>query len=193
MIIGRVFQWALIVLLLPALIILSSTESFAARYKAIIVESDTGKILFSRYADKRHYPASLTKMMTMYLTFKSIESGFLTFESRLRVSKRAAGQTPSRIGLKPGQRIAVKDAILAMVTKSANDAATVLAEALSDTEVEFAKKMTATAKRLGMKNTVFRNASGLPNRHQISTARDLSRLAQALLSEFPQYYHFFSI
>lgn len=190
--IGRKLSLALIVLLLPALITLSSAESLAARYKAIVVEADTGKVLFSRYADKRHYPASLTKMMTLYLTFKAIESGALTFGKQLHVSKRAAGQTPSRIGLKAGQKIAVEDAILAIVTKSANDAATVLAEVLADTEVKFAKKMTETAKRLGMKNTVFRNASGLPNQRQISTARDLARLAQALLSEFPQYYHYFS-
>ncbi len=190
--IGRGIPWALIVFLLPVLAGLSAFESHAARYKAIVVEADTGKVLFSRYADKRHYPASLTKMMTLYLTFEAIESGALTFDKRVRVSKRAAGQTPSRIGLRPGRRIAVEDAVLAMVTKSANDAATVLAEALAHTEVEFAKKMTETAKRLGMKNTVFRNASGLPNRRQISTARDLALLAQALISEFPQYYHYFS-
>ena len=131
-------------------------------------------------------------MMTLYLVFDAIESGKLSLDRRLRVSKRAAGQTPSRIGLKPGRSIPVEDAVLAMITKSANDAATVLAEAIAGTEVNFAKKMTKTAHRIGMKNTVFRNATGLPNRRQITTARDMAILAQRLISDYPQYYHYFS-
>jgi len=188
----RILSWAVLASLLPMFAGLMSTDSQAARYKAIVVEADSGKVLFSRNADGRHYPASLAKLMTLYLVFEAVEAGWLSFEKRLRVSKRAAGQTPSRIGLKPGRTIPVEDAILAVVTKSANDAATVLAEGISKTEVKFAKKMTATAKRLGMKNTIFRNATGLPNRLQISPARHMAVLAQALMSEFPQYYHYFS-
>ena len=188
----RILIWSVFGLLLPVFAGLMSSDSRAARYKAIVVEADSGRVLFSRNADGRHYPASLTKLMTLYLVFEAVEAGSLSFEKRLRVSRRAAGQTPSRIGLKPGRSIPVEDAVLAMVTKSANDAATVLAEAISKTEVNFAKRMTETAKRLGMKNTIFRNATGLPNRRQISTARDLAVLAQALMREFPQYYHYFS-
>jgi D-alanyl-D-alanine carboxypeptidase len=184
--------WGIFALLLPVFAGLTSFDSQAARYKAIVVEADSGKVLFSRNADGRHYPASLAKLMTLYLVFEAVEAGSLSFEQRVRISNRAAGQTPSRIGLKPGRTIPVEDAVLAMVTKSANDAATVLAEAISKTEVNFAKVMTETAKRLGMKNTVFRNATGLPNRRQISTARDMAVLAQALMREFPQHYHYFS-
>ncbi len=171
---------------------LAGSESLAARYKAIVVDADTGKVLFSRHADKRHYPASLTKMMTLYLVFEALESGGLALDQRVRVSRRAAGQTPSRLGLKPGRSISVKHAVLAMITKSANDAATVLAEAVGGTEVNFANRMTRTARRIGMKNTVFRNATGLPNRRQYSTARDMTILARRLHDDFPQYYHYFS-
>ena len=170
----------------------AGSESLAARYKAIVVEADTGKVLYSRHADKRHYPASLTKMMTLYLVFEAIESGRLALDRRVRVSRRAAGQTPSRLGLKPGRSISVEDAVLAMVTKSANDAATVLAEAVGGTEANFANEMTRTARRIGMKNTAFRNATGLPNRRQYSTARDMTVLARRLRDDFPQYYHYFS-
>ena len=155
--------------LLPAITGLACSDSHAARYKAIVIEADSGKVLYSRNADGRHYPASLTKMMTLYLAFEALEAGNLNMDQRLRVSRRAAGQTPSRIGLKPGRTISVEDAILAIITKSANDAATVLAEGIAETEVNFAKKMTETARRLGMKSTIFRNATGLPNRRQIST------------------------
>ena len=188
----RALRWVVLAALLPVAAGGASSESFAARYKAIVIEADSGKVLFSRHAGKRHYPASLTKMMTLYLVFEAVESGKLSLDRRLRVSKRAAGQTPSRIGLKPGRSIPVEDAVLAMITKSANDAATVLAEAIAGTEVNFAKKMTETAHRIGMKNTVFRNATGLPNRRQITTARDLTILAQRLISDYPQYYHYFS-
>jgi D-alanyl-D-alanine carboxypeptidase len=164
----------------------------AARYTAIVVDAKSGKVLFSRNADRRHYPASLTKMMTLYLTFEGLEKGTLKLHARLKVSRRAAGQTPSKLGLKRGQTISVEDAILALVTKSANDAATVLAEALGGKESRFAGQMTEKAKLLGMRRTRFRNATGLPNRHQRSTARDMATLALALQRDFPQYYHYFS-
>ncbi len=171
---------------------LSAGSATAARYTAIVVDAKSGKVLFARNADRRHYPASLTKMMTLYLTFEALEKGSLKLSTPLKVSRRAAGQTPSKIGLKRGQTIGVEDAILALVTKSANDAATVLAEALGGKESSFAGQMTKKAKVLGMKRTRFRNASGLPNRHQRSTARDMATLALALQRDFPQYYHYFS-
>ena len=188
----RLIRMFAVIGLVLANAVLAIPESQAARYKAIVIEAESGKVLYSRNADGRHYPASLTKMMTLYLAFEALEGGSLSMDQRLNVSKRAAGQTPSRIGLRPGRTISVEDAILAMVTKSANDAATVLAESIAKSEVNFAKKMTETARRLGMGKTVFRNATGLPNRRQISTARDMAVLAQALITEFPQYYHYFS-
>ena len=188
----RALRRAVPAALVAAAVGLAASDGLAARYKAIVVDADTGKVLFSRHADKRHYPASLTKMMTLYLVFDALESGRLALDQRVRVSRRAAGQTPSRLGLKPGRSISVEDAVLAMITKSANDAATALAEAVGGTEVNFANRMTRTARRIGMKNTVFRNATGLPNRRQYSTARDMTVLARRLHGDFPQYYHYFS-
>ena len=163
-----------------------------ARYASIVVDVDTGQVLHAVNADTRNYPASLTKMMTLYLVFEALEKGTLTLDQKLPVSKRAAGMPPSKLGLNAGDRIAVEDAILALTTKSANDVAVVVAEALANTEIAFAKLMTQRAKDLGMSRTTFRNASGLPNRAQQSTARDMMRLAQALMADYPQYYHYFS-
>ncbi len=130
--------------------------------------------------------------MTLYLTFEALQKGRLRLDQPLKVSRRAAGQTPSRLGLKAGQTITVRQVILAMVTKSANDAATVVAEALGGTEIEFAQMMTDRAHRLGMVRTRFTNATGLHNRRQRSTARDMSTLATSLITDFPQFYHYFS-
>ena len=163
-----------------------------AGYASIVIDGDTGEVLRSRNADTRNYPASLTKIMTLYMTFQALDEGRLKMSTPLKVSKRAAGQPPSKLGLKRGETITVKQAILALVTKSANDVATVMAEAIGGTEWEFAQAMTRTARSLGMKNTTFRNASGLPNRRQLSTARDMGKLAIALIRNFPQHYHFFS-
>lgn len=163
-----------------------------ARYAAMIVDADSGEILFSRNGEAIRYPASLTKMMTLYLAFDALDSGKLRLNQTLPVSQRAAGQTPSRLGLRAGSTITAKDAILAMVTKSANDAATVVAEALGGTEINFAEMMTEKARDLGMRRTTFRNATGLPNRHQRTTAGDMTLLARALLNDHPRYYHYFS-
>ncbi len=169
-----------------------SGDADARRYASIVIDGETGRVLHARNPDRRVYPASLTKIMTLYLTFEAIEAGRLTLDTRLKVSKRAAGQTPSKLGLKVGRTIRVEDAILALVTKSANDAATTIAEHLGGTEAKFAQLMTRKARDLGMKRTTFRNASGLPNRRQLSTARDMARLGQAIHATFPQYYHYFS-
>ena len=166
--------------------------SAAARYASIVVDAGTGEVLHQVNADTPNYPASLTKMMTLYMAFQALESGKLKMDQKLPVSRRAAGISPAKLGLRRGQTIRVKDAILALVTKSANDAAVVLAEALGGTEIKFAQKMTSTARALGMRRTSFRNASGLPNRRQLSTARDMAKLAQALVDKYPQYYKYFS-
>ena len=170
----------------------TGNDAEARRYASIVVDANTGRILHGENIDRRVYPASLTKMMTLYMTFEALQRGKLKLNQRLKVSRRAAGQTPSRLGLRAGQRITVKDAILAMITKSANDAATVLAEAIAGSEAKFAKRMTAKARSLGMLKTTFRNASGLPNRRQLTTARDMARLSRALLNDYQAYYRYFS-
>jgi len=162
-----------------------------ARYASIVVNETSGEVMYSRNADKQLYPASLTKVMTLYLLFESLEAGTVTMDTPMKVSRVAAGRSPSKLGLKEGSTIKVKDAMLALVTKSANDAATVIAEHLGGTERAFAKKMTRKAKSLGMTRTNFRNASGLPHSQQKSTARDMARLAIAIRKDFPQYFHYF--
>ena len=159
---------------------------------AVVIDGDTGAVLYKKYMNHRHYPASLTKMMTLYLLFEALENGDIALDSRLKVSARAAGQPNAKLGLRKGTRIRVRDAILALIVKSANDAATVVAEALAGSEVAFARDMTVKANQLGMKRTSFRNASGLPNRGQLSTAHDMALLGRALYRDFPQYYKFFS-
>jgi D-alanyl-D-alanine carboxypeptidase len=163
-----------------------------ARYASIVIDAATGRVLYARNADTRNYPASLTKIMTLYMVFEALEDGRLTLSQRIKVSRRAAGMPPSKLGLRAGQSIKVEDAILALVTKSANDVAVVIAEALGGTESTFAKMMTKRAKAIGLTRTTFRNASGLPNRGQLSTARDMAELSQSLLRRFPSYYRYFS-
>ncbi|MGH8611207.1 MAG: D-alanyl-D-alanine carboxypeptidase family protein [Gammaproteobacteria bacterium] len=177
---------------LSVVLLASLPGTVVAGHAAVVVDAQTGRVLREVNADKRNYPASLTKMMTLYLVFEALEDGRLLLEDRLRVSPHAASMVPTRLGLKTGQRIRVEDAILALVTRSANDAAVVLAEALGETEGQFARIMTGKAQWLGMRDTVFRNASGLPDKGQTSTARNMATLALALLRDFPQYYRYFS-
>ena len=171
--------------------ILLCLETASARYASIVIDAKSGKVLHASNPDRRRYPASLTKMMTLYMLFDALDRGKLTLNQRLKVSRRAQGMAPSKLGLKRGQTIKVKDAILALITKSANDVAVVVAESLGRTEVKFAQMMTKKARAIGMRKTRFRNASGLPNRRQVSTARDMAILAQHLIDDFPQFYHFF--
>jgi D-alanyl-D-alanine carboxypeptidase len=166
-------------------------SSADARYASIVIDERTGKVLHASNPDRQRYPASLTKMMTLYMVFDALDRGKLKLNQRLRVSRRAQGMAPSKLGLKRGQSITVKDAILALITKSANDVAVVVAESLGKTEINFAKMMTRKARSLGMRKTRFRNASGLPNRRQVSTARDMATLARKLITDFPQFYHLF--
>ncbi|MBP2294068.1 D-alanyl-D-alanine carboxypeptidase family protein [Azospirillum rugosum] len=171
---------------------LASLPALAAKYAAIVVDARTGEVLHEENADTITHPASLTKMMTLYLTFDALDEGRLTLDQALPVSAWAEAQSPTKLGLRAGQSLRVEQAILGLVTKSANDAAVVLAEALGGSEAKFAEMMTRKARELGMRSTVFRNANGLPNMEQVTTARDFSLLSRALLSDHSKYYPYFS-
>ncbi|HEX9570233.1 MAG TPA: D-alanyl-D-alanine carboxypeptidase family protein [Rhodospirillales bacterium] len=171
---------------------LGAAHPAEAKYASLVMDADSGRVFHEINADTRNYPASLTKMMTLYLVFEALKTELWKMDTPLRVSARAAQQPSSRLGLSRGDRIRVKDAIMALVTKSANDVATVVAENMSGSETAFALKMTARARELGMSQTTFRNASGLPHRAQMSTARDMGVLARALIRDFPEYYRFFA-
>ena len=192
----RFVRRALLPVLLPALLVVlcSAPErpAEARRYAAIVMDAASGEVIYARRANANRIPASLVKMMTLYLTFEALDAGRLKPHQRLKVSRTAAGRSPTKLGLRPGRTISVEDAILALITKSANDAATVLAEALAGNEPAFARLMTSKGHKLAMKRSRFHNASGLPNRRQRSTARDMALLARALQRDFPQYYHYFS-
>jgi D-alanyl-D-alanine carboxypeptidase len=168
----------------------------AARYEpsqsSIVVDANTGAVLQATNADAIRHPASLTKIMTLYLLFERLESGKLKLNSELPVSAHAASQAPSKLGLKPGETIQVETAIRAIVTKSANDVAVIVGEALGGDEPTFGRMMTAKARALGMTQTTYRNASGLPNEEQVTTAKDQALLGRAIQDRFPNYYHYFS-
>ena len=190
---GRTVWRALFILLLAAQAGWSTAAVANTRYAALVMDADTGEVIFSRKADHKRHPASLTKMMTLYMLFEALDRGELELDDRLLVSKHAWGQAPSKLGLEPGDTIGVEEAILAMVTKSANDVAVVIAEALGVSEWKFAKQMTRRARALGMSKTTFRNASGLYHRKQRTTARDMGLLARRLHEDFPEYYQYFSV
>lgn len=164
----------------------------AARYASIVIDAQSGRVLHAINPDSRKHPASLTKMMTLYLIFEALRAGKLKPDKMLYVSYAASRRSASKLGLKKGERIKVRDVIGALITKSANDAATVAGEALAGTERKFARMMTKKARSLGMKRTLFRNASGLPHYKQVSTARDMAALSRALIRDFPTYYRYFS-
>jgi D-alanyl-D-alanine carboxypeptidase len=159
----------------------------------LIVDATSGRELASDQPDSLRYPASLTKLMTLYLTFSALDSGRLSLGDALRVSSNAANAPPTKMGMAAGSTVIVRDAIMGLVTRSANDAAVLLAEALGGSEDQFARLMTQKARQLGMTSTVYYNASGLPNRKQVTTARDMAKLANALLRDFPHYYPIFSV
>lgn len=164
----------------------------AEKYASIVVDLETGEVLHARHADELRYPASLTKTMTLYMLFDALKSGEVKLNERLPVSRHAASQPPSSLRLRAGSTISVKDAIYALVTKSANDVAVVVAERLGGSESRFATLMTAKARAMGMDNTTFKNASGLPDDGQLSTARDMAVLAQRVLEDHADYYGYFS-
>lgn len=160
-------------------------------YADMVVDVKTGRVLHAVNPDALRHPASITKVMTLYLLFEQLERGTFNLNSPLRVSANAASQAPSKLGVRPGQTIGVEDAIKALVTKSANDVAVVIAENIGGSEAAFANMMTRKARALGMTRTVYRNASGLPDLSQVTTARDLTILAQAVQDRFPKYYRYF--
>ncbi|MBP0615431.1 D-alanyl-D-alanine carboxypeptidase [Jiella sp. KSK16Y-1] len=162
------------------------------KYAGFVIDANNGKVLYQDRADEYRYPASLTKMMTLYLTFEALKSGKIHKGDKMPVSAYASGRPPSKLGLRPGTTITVEEAIYSLVTKSANDAAVVLAEYLAGSEAQFARRMTDKAHRLGMTRTEFRNANGLPNPDQHTTARDMATLGIALREHFPEYYDYFS-
>jgi D-alanyl-D-alanine carboxypeptidase len=167
-------------------------ETYSPPTSSIVVDGNTGAVLHASNAEALRHPASLTKIMTLYLLFERLEAGKIKLDTPLKISSHAAEQSPTKLGVKPGQTLAVEDAIKAVVTKSANDAAVAIAENLGGDEDEFAKMMTAKAHALGMSRTTYVNASGLPNDDQITTAQDQSVLGRAIQERFPRYYRYFS-
>src|SRR5205823_313361 len=167
-------------------------ESYSPQFSSIIVDGNSGATLSSNNPDASRHPASLTKIMTLYLLFERLEAGKMKLDTEMDVSEHASEQAPTKLGLKPGQTLKVEDAIKGLVTRSANDAAVVIAEALAGDEDSFAKMMTRKARALGMSKTVYRNASGLPDDDQITTARDQATLGRAIQDRFPRHYRYFA-
>lgn len=163
------------------------------KYAAIVIDANSGEVLYDKRADSPRYPASVTKVMTLYLTFEALSEGRLKLTDRVPISARAAAQAPTKLGVPAGDSISVDEAIRAMTVKSANDIAVAMAERLGGSESRFAALMTLRGQELGMRNSRFVNASGLPDSRQISTARDLAILSRATMRDFPQYYSYFSI
>ncbi|MER8743834.1 D-alanyl-D-alanine carboxypeptidase [Mesorhizobium sp. M1004] len=182
----------MILALAMSFVVADAASSMAARSSAIVVDAKTGKVLYSSDANGRRYPASLTKMMTLYLTFEAMAKGRISRNTPVPFSAKAAAEPPTKLGVKAGGAVSVETAILSMVTKSANDSATALGELLGGSESNFARMMTAKARALGMDGTVFRNANGLPDPGQFTTAHDMAMLGIALREHYPQYYGYFS-
>ena len=162
------------------------------KYAAFVINSDTGEVLYARQADAQRYPASITKVMTLYVAFEELRDGNIREGDVIRVSSFAASQPPSKLGLRPGATISVRDAMGVIATRSANDIAVALAEYISGSQDGFAARMTRTARRLGMSRTTFLNATGLPNSGHVTTARDIATLSRALIRDFPKRYPLFS-
>ncbi len=175
-----------------ATVALPSAAAANPKYAGIVVDAKTGNVLYSENADSLRYPASLTKMMTLYLVFEALEHGRIKLDTKIPVSAHAASEPPSKLGLRAGGSLTVEQGIKGLVTRSANDAATAIGEFIGGSEANFARMMTNKARALGMTKTTYRNAHGLPNTAQMTTARDQARLGIALRQHFPQYYGYFS-
>ena len=171
---------------------LAPLTGMAAPYAAFVIDARTGEVLHSRNADTRLHPASLTKMMTLYIAFEAIEHGEISLDTKVRISKHAASMPPSKLGLRAGQRIKLRYLIRAAAVKSANDAATAIGEAISGSEAAFARRMNRTAKALGMSRTTFKNMNGLTASGHLSTARDMTTLGRHVFYDYPEYYNLFS-
>jgi D-alanyl-D-alanine carboxypeptidase (penicillin-binding protein 5/6) len=172
---------------------LVAQSSDNARYAAVVVDAASGEVLFARHADSRRYPASITKVMTLYLTFEALTEGKVKLDDVLTVSPRAASQPPSKLGLAAGQTISLDDAMRATAVRSANDMAVAIAEHISGSEARFTALMTLKAEELGMTQTRYVNANGLPDSRQLTSARDLAILSRAIMRDFPQYYRYFGL
>jgi len=162
------------------------------RYAAVVLDAATGRVLIAANADEARFPASITKVMTLYMVFEALQEGRIRLDTRIRMSEEAASRPPSKLGLPAGATLSVEQAILALVTKSANDVAAAVAEHLAGSEERFAKLMTTRARAMGMSRTTFRNASGLPDPGNISSARDMATLGLRVMRDFPNRYHYFS-
>lgn len=182
------------VLILSLFLMASTNQTASARpaFSAVTVDASTGKIIYSRNLDSKRYPASLTKVMTLYLMFQEIEAGRMSFSTPMKVSKRAAAQQPSKLGLRVGSTITARNAMFALITKSANDAAMVVAEHIGGSQKGFAERMTRQARAMGMTRTKFTNPNGLPDKRQVTTARDMATLGLRIQRDFPQYYKHFA-
>ncbi len=189
---GQIARFGLFLLAMTVLALLPPLQAKSAPYAAMVIDARTGEVLHSRNADTRLHPASLTKMMTLYVTFEAIKNGEISLDTMVRISKKAASEPPSKLGLKAGQKIKLRYLIRAAAVKSANDAATALGEAVSGSEAAFARRMNRTAKALGMSRTSFKNAHGLTENGHMSTARDMTAMGRHLFFDYPDYYNLFS-
>ncbi|MBT0958330.1 D-alanyl-D-alanine carboxypeptidase [Alphaproteobacteria bacterium KMM 3653] len=192
MTLGHKGRFGLILSLILVVLFGASIRANAAPYAAMVIDARSGKVLHARNADTRLHPASLTKMMTLYVTFEAIRLGEISLDTKVKISKKAAAEPPSKLGLRAGQSIELRYLIRAASVKSANDAATALGEAVSGSEAAFARRMTRTAQNLGMTKTTFKNAHGLTESGHLSTARDMTKMGRALFYHYPEYYNLFS-
>jgi len=190
---GHALRAGLLACALTAAATPASAQIGGHRYAAIVVDNRTGNVLVAANADETRHPASLTKMMTLYMVFEALRDGRLALDSRITFSEEAASRPPSKLGIPAGHSITVEQAILALVTRSANDVAAAVGERLAGSETGFAQAMTMRARAIGMSRTTFRNASGLPNSEQVTTARDMAQLGRRLMADFPQHYHYFGV
>lgn len=190
---GSAALLVLMALATPGLAPLVAQSSDNSRYASIVVDAASGEVLFSRFADSRRYPASITKVMTLYMAFDALQQGKVRLDDVIVVSPRAASQPPSKLGLAAGQRITLDDAMRATSVRSANDMAVAIAEHIGGSEARFAEMATLKARELGMTQTRYANANGLPDSRQVTSARDLTILARAVMRDFPQYYSFFGL
>jgi D-alanyl-D-alanine carboxypeptidase len=182
-------RWLLVIPLLLGL----AVSPALARNATLLIDASDGRVLQSDQANALWYPASLTKLITAYMVFQAVEAGKVAWDDKITVSANAAGQSPTKFGLKSGQKLTVEQALKAMLVVSGNDAAVALAEALSGNEAAFAQMMTATARSIGMERSVFRNASGLPDSGQVTTAHDMGVLAMNIINNYAQHYHLFNL
>ena len=189
---GQVARYGLFLLALTVLALLPPLQAKSAPYAAVVIDARTGEVLHARNADARLHPASLTKMMTLYVAFEAISRGEISLDTKVKISRKAANEPPSKLGLKAGQTIKLRYLIRAAAVKSANDAATAIGEAISGSEAAFARRMNRTAKALGMSRTTFKNAHGLTESGHLSTARDMTTMGRRLFYDYPDYYNLFS-